>query len=198
MPFEERIWDLRASHKSLWPHPTSASSLFVSLAFQNSPLAKPRTEITGLGPPFPAPSLLLSYSHLHRFPSTGRLSRTNHVPCTTALVLQPASWTGHREAASTSWWLLALLAFPVGDHDPLSHPSLLKMSHLHDRCASFSLVPGRQEVSSSLSSPRARCSPAAEPLLCRLRSHMIFLAFKQAIPVSCSSTASSPISSGGW
>ena len=149
MPFKERTGDpwsthggLTASHKSLWPHSISTASLFFSLAFQSSPLAKPRTEITGLGPPFPAPSLPLSYSHLRRFPSAGRLSGTNHVPWTTE-VLQPAQQTGHREAAPTTWWPLALLAFPGGEHDPTSHPSSLKMSHLHVRCASLSFNAGQ-------------------------------------------------------
>lgn len=203
-PFEERTGDprrthggLTASRKSLWPHSTSSAALFFSSAFQSSPLAKPRTEITGLGPPFPAPSLPLSYSHLHKFPSAGRLSRTNRVPWTTE-VLQPAQQTGHREAAPTSWWPLALLAFPGGEHDPLSHPSSLPPCLISMLDAPpFRLMLGTQEVSSNSCSPRASSSPAAEPLLHGLPSHVILLAFNHAAPISCGSTASSHIGSGG-
>lgn len=67
MSFKERTRDPwrthgepTASHGSLQPGPTSAASLFFSSAFQSSSLAKPRTEIAGLGlgPPSPAPSIL--------------------------------------------------------------------------------------------------------------------------------------------
>lgn len=182
---------LTASHRSLWPHPTSIASLFFSSAFQSSPLAKPRTEIAGLGPPFPAPSLPLFYSHLHRFPSAGGLSSNNCVPCTTG-VLQPAQQTGHREAAPTSWWPLALFAFPRGEQDPLSDPFSLKVSHLHVGCASLSFNAGEAGGLKQLVQPksklftRCRTSPLqatiSRDFACLQPSRLRFLRLHSLVP----------------
>lgn len=171
MSSEERTRDpwsthggLTASHKSLRPHPVSTTSLFFSSAFQSSPRAKPKTEITGLGPSFPTPSFPLSYSHLHRFPSTERLSRTNHVPWTTE-VLQPAHQTSHREATPMFWWPLALLAFLRGTISfPI--PPASRCLEVHVRCTSLSFnakqAGGLKQLMESKSKLFTRCR--ASPL----------------------------------
>lgn len=125
MSFEERTGDPwkthgepTASHGSLQPGPTSAASLFFSLAFQSSSLAKPRTEIAGLGlghPRAPPPG----------FPSTGRLFGTGHVlgvlpttPAELPELLQPGSPVA--PLAFPSRELLLLL--PRGAFRPAAEP----------------------------------------------------------------------------
>lgn len=78
---------------------------------------------------------------------------------------------------------------------PIPLPSRCLMSVLP--APPFRLMLGRQEVSSSSCSPRASSSPAAEPFLRGPQSHVMLLAFNQAAPISCGSTASSRVDSGG-
>lgn len=68
MLFKDRIRDSQSTYGGLKLYRNLSAPFYLhcflifSSAFQTFALAKLRTEITGLGPPFPAPSLFLSYS----------------------------------------------------------------------------------------------------------------------------------------
>lgn len=140
MPFKERTrgpWMDPGKTYSFTQNPLSLSYLCHFLlflfGFLKLSLAKPRTEITGLGPPCPAPSLPFLLPPL-QVPSTGWLSGTlNH--------LSPSASPANQPQGSNSYTLVAcaLLAFHKRLHDAPSHPSSLKISHLHDRCTSLLL-----------------------------------------------------------